>query len=84
MAKVLAFDVGIKNLSYCLMEDCDILDWDLIDLTDDGSESTTREETKTRYAETRKKNVLFRTEYIFITINPFLSIRKQVCGNRHK
>ena len=41
MAKVLAFDVGIKNLSYCLMEDCDILDWDLIDLTDDGSESTT-------------------------------------------
>ena len=46
MVFILAFDVGIKNLSYCLMEDCNILDWDLIDLTDDGKEGTTTSKAK--------------------------------------
>lgn len=36
MVKILAFDVGIKNLSYCLIEDESILDWDLINLVEDG------------------------------------------------
>ena len=35
MVKILAFDVGIKNLSYCLIEDESILDWDLINLVKD-------------------------------------------------
>lgn len=35
MVKILAFDVGIKNLSYCLIEDESILDWDLINLVED-------------------------------------------------
>lgn len=36
MVHILSFDVGIKNLSYCLIDDSNILDWDLIDLTDEG------------------------------------------------
>jgi hypothetical protein len=59
MAKVLAFDVGIKNLSYCLMEDCDILDWDLIDLTDDGSESTTSKAKKQKQDMQKLSSTLF-------------------------
>jgi hypothetical protein len=37
--RILSFDVGIKNLAYCLMErnndDFEILEWDIINLTDD-------------------------------------------------
>ena len=36
MVKILAFDVGIKNLSYCLIEDESILDWELLNLVEDG------------------------------------------------
>lgn len=44
MVKILSFDIGIKNLAYCLLEsnngadvntDCAILDWGIIDLIND-------------------------------------------------
>lgn len=34
--KILAFDVGIKNLSYCLIENTEIKNWDIINLIEDG------------------------------------------------
>ena len=41
MVKILSFDIGIKNLAYCLLENTDInvdssiLDWGIIDLIND-------------------------------------------------
>ena len=41
--KILSIDVGIKNLSYCVIkyenDDYKILDWNIIDLTYDNSEN---------------------------------------------
>ena len=38
MVKILSFDVGIKNLAYCLVnfneEGFEIEDWDVIDITE--------------------------------------------------
>ena len=34
--RILAFDVGIKNLSYCLIDDTEIKKWDIINLIDDN------------------------------------------------
>jgi len=34
---ILAFDVGIKNLSYCLIRDKEIIDWNLVNIADDPS-----------------------------------------------
>jgi len=31
--KILSFDVGIKNLAYCLVENTTILEWNIIDIT---------------------------------------------------
>jgi len=38
--KILAWDIGIKNLSYCLYDtQCDnIIDWNVIDISQNGKE----------------------------------------------
>jgi hypothetical protein len=39
MSTILSFDVGIKNLSYCLICDEEIIDWDLISLQEEDDKS---------------------------------------------
>lgn len=36
--KILAWDIGIKNLSYCLYEHPNIIDWNVIDISQNGKE----------------------------------------------
>jgi hypothetical protein len=50
MVRILSFDVGIKNLSYCLIENESILDWDLINLiTEDESKSKSKSKKNSIY-----------------------------------
>ena len=36
--KIASWDIGINNLAYCIMEDKNIIKWDVIDILEDSED----------------------------------------------
>ena len=91
--KILSFDVGIKNLAYCIFdsETCTILNWDIIDLNVQGFSGKVPSGNKsiakaandihvTLIKELDKRLFMLETDYVVIEKQPSFNPKMRIIG----
>lgn len=77
--KILAWDIGIKNLSYCLYEHPHILDWNIIDISQNGKEIFDLQEEMVKQLD--KLPHLYEVDYIVLENQPTFNIKMKTIAS---
>lgn len=77
--KILAWDIGIKNLSYCLYEHPNIIDWNVIDISQNGKEIFNLQEEMVK--ELDKLPHLINVDYVVLENQPTFNIKMKTIAS---
>lgn len=77
--KILAWDIGIKNLSYCLYEHPNIIDWNVIDISQNGKEIFELQEEMIKQLD--KLPHLYDVDYIVLENQPTFNIKMKTIAS---
>ncbi len=77
--RILAWDIGIKNLSFCLYEHPNIIDWNVIDISQNGKEIFSLQEEMIKQLD--KLPHLYNVDYVVLENQPTFNIKMKTIAS---